>query len=582
VIQVNRNPYDSNRSDEELKMRFTSFRVTALLVLSLLNPLLCQAQLTTEQKLHEFRHLMGFYQRMYAPAAWKKQLFGVDLSDETPWLGRVAQADDIGMMELCTEYVASLHDTHSAYRIRATYWEATLGFEVDSYIDGASSNKILIDQIDRMRLPAAQYPFQLGDELVSVDGVGVEGWIQRLSKWATNANPRSQRSMAAMAIVARYQNSYFDVGAFPRAPQETGDTATVAIRRASGNLETYTIPWRKTGTPVLRYEPVYDGLYSQARAKAGAYELQANVGDFGQKTPIFALPAGFQQRLGNDPLDAFITGVFPAGDLNIGYVRIWAFNPLGGLDATIAKWAAEIAYLQANTDALVVDIMHNSGGQVSYVDTLFSYLSPTPYEGVTAMWRPSLATINFNSNTLQLLRSVGADPAFIAFQESMLEQLRLAYERGDALVGPFPMVGGTVTRQSPKDHQGNVLAYTKPIMLLTDDWSVSAADMFAALFKDNQRGLIFGTRTNGAGGAFQSTSVGGYVEGEIIVEVNLGMVNHVMNVPGYPQTRYWENVGIHPDIVEERLTRENLLNGGATFSRHMVAAIVQYVQQSQP
>jgi hypothetical protein len=49
LIQPHR--YDCNRSDKERKMRFTSFRVIALLALSCLNPLLCHAQLTTEQKL---------------------------------------------------------------------------------------------------------------------------------------------------------------------------------------------------------------------------------------------------------------------------------------------------------------------------------------------------------------------------------------------------------------------------------------------------------------------------------------------------------------------------------------------------
>jgi hypothetical protein len=37
--------------------------------------------------------------------------------------------------------------------------------------------------------------------------------------------------------------------------QATSATATVIIRRLNGNLETYTIPWSKTGTP-LRVGPV--------------------------------------------------------------------------------------------------------------------------------------------------------------------------------------------------------------------------------------------------------------------------------------------------------------------------------------
>jgi Peptidase family S41 len=560
-------------------MRFASFRVTGLLfALSCLNPPLSHAQLTTEQKVHEMRHLIAYYQRYYAPAAWKKQLFGFDLSNEQPWVDRVAQADDLGVMELCIQYVASLNDSHTAYLVRSD-WKAKLGFGVDSYRDGAVPNKILIDQIDREQLPSAQYPFQIGDELVSVDGVGVEAWIQRLSKWANASNERSKRSMAATAIVYRRQSAWVSVGAFPRAPLETGDTAYVVIRRAAGNLETYTIPWLKSGTPIVKYGPVHDGLYSQAeaQAEAGAYELHASIEVFGGKKPIIPLPGGFQQRMGNAPNDMFMTGVFPAGELQIGYLRIWTFNPLGPRDVALARLAAEIAYMNANTAALIVDLMHNGGGSPEYADNIYSYLSRTPYQGVSAVWRPSLESIKFVSAEIEATRSSG-DPAVIAFKEAMLEQMRVAYERGDALVGPWPMVGTTITRQPAKDPQGNVVAYTKPVMLLTDDWTVSAGDHFSGLFRDNQRGIIFGTRTNGAGELLLGQGVGSYLEGNASAESTISMLNHVQNVPGYPPTRYWENVGIHPDIVEERATRENLMNGGATFSQHMVAWIIQHAR----
>ena len=113
--------------------------------------------------------------------------------------------------------VASLNDSHSAYMMPSTDWSADLGFTVDSY-----EGSILIDRIDRNRLPVDQFPFQIGDELVSLDGVDVESWIERLSKWVASSNARSKRSQAAHSIVARRQVGR---GTFPRAPLETGDSA---------------------------------------------------------------------------------------------------------------------------------------------------------------------------------------------------------------------------------------------------------------------------------------------------------------------------------------------------------------------
>src|SRR3954468_12131263 len=123
------------------------------LVALCLNPLICSAKLTTEQKVSDFRELVAFYERAYAPLQWKKQVSGFDASDERPWLVRVANTtDDLGYVELCVEYVASLDDSHSFYQLQRNEWRARLPFEVGTYVDG-TVEKVLVDKIDRSKLP---------------------------------------------------------------------------------------------------------------------------------------------------------------------------------------------------------------------------------------------------------------------------------------------------------------------------------------------------------------------------------------------------------------------------------------------
>ena len=45
------------------------------------------------------------------------------------------------------------------------------------------------------------------------------------------------------------------------------------------------------------------------------------------------------------------------------------------------------------------------------------------------------------------------------------------------------------------------VSYTKPLMVLTDEFSASGADMFPAIIQSNNRGPLFGMRTMGAGGS---------------------------------------------------------------------------------
>src|SRR4029078_4511669 len=120
---------------------------------------------------------------------------------------------------------------------------ARLGFGVDIY-DGA----LLIETLDRTVLPLPTYPFTVGDEVLSVDGVSGEQLLQDFAKYSPQSNPVSTRRMAAQRITTRPQSR------MPHAA-DLGDTATVRIRRQNGNIETYTIPWIKTGTP-LRVGPV--------------------------------------------------------------------------------------------------------------------------------------------------------------------------------------------------------------------------------------------------------------------------------------------------------------------------------------
>src|SRR5436190_5498442 len=134
-----------------------------LLMLSITTPR-AQEALTSDQRIADLTELAAFYAKNYAPYEWKRDAIGFDLLRLTPWLQRIHHSDDLDFQEALIEYVASLNDAH-AYIAFPTTFSASLGMSVYIY-DG----KVLIDSINRTVLPAAQYPFTIGDELVSLDG----------------------------------------------------------------------------------------------------------------------------------------------------------------------------------------------------------------------------------------------------------------------------------------------------------------------------------------------------------------------------------------------------------------------------
>jgi len=142
-----------------------------------------QQVLTADQRDADMTQLASMFAKEYAPYEWKRDVIGFDLYRLTPWLQKIHQVDDLDVQEAFIEYLTSLQDTHSSIFFHSPFG-ATLGITVDIF-DG----KVLIDSINRTLLPSAQYPFGIGDELVSLDGDSVQTLIASFRKVASSRIP---------------------------------------------------------------------------------------------------------------------------------------------------------------------------------------------------------------------------------------------------------------------------------------------------------------------------------------------------------------------------------------------------------
>jgi len=125
--------------------------------------------------------------------------------------------------------------------------------------------------------------------------------------------------------------------------------------------------------------------------------------------------------------------------------------------------------------------------------------------------------------------------------------------------------------------QPTASAYTKPMLVLTDEFSASAADMLPAILQGNGRGPIFGWRTMGAGGSVVSFSGPAFTESIFRITVSLMNRGEVITTPDFPPAPYIENIGVRPDIQVDYMTRANLVNGGAPFVQAFVQAVESLV-----
>jgi hypothetical protein len=584
--------------------------------------------LTQQQKTSDFMQLVALYDVNYAPYELKIQLFNYDLLNIQPWLAQIAQSKtDVDFYDICTRYVASLQDSHDEFTMLSDY-DAWMHMDGDLY-DG----KFLITDIDTTYLPAKKFNFKVGDQLISVDGVPVADLLNQFVPYSVNGggNPVSQQRLAAATITERYQSWY------PLA--QVGANATIVVQHtADGSTDTYTIPWDVEGTlvttagvvsvpmsvearknhairraalkrqfrrgilpenepnPWLRvldsnYTPVavdstpdapppayMAPLVKIGNMRAASPESAINgtgLEPFDSLYPVFNPPAGFKLRLGSKSTDEFLSGTFPAGKGTIGFIRIPSFDPTS-TTAAVTQFATEIQYFQANTDGLVVDVMGNGGGSLCYGQTLTSYLIPFTYQSVSEQLR---ATLNWQvsfSESWQSAISGGAPAWTVQLYELYLTVIEQALAANRAMTGALPICTASTLAFPATSTSGAVLAYQKPILVLTDNFTLSTAESFTMQLQDNKVATIFGTRTDGGGGNVVGyDEITAYSQGS--TRVTEGLIQRMTPVAanGFPVLAYYDTVGIQPDIVQDYMTPNNLLTGGNDFVTAAVAAIRQ-------
>jgi hypothetical protein len=559
------------------------FSITALMA-----GMLAAQNLTQAQKELDFRFMVGRYNTHYAPLDWKKELLGFDALDMKPWLERVAATKtDLEFYEVCSDYVASLQDTHSGFSLPSNF-VARLGFGVDIY-DGLP----LIESIDRALLPLRDFPFVIGDEVVSVDGVPAGELISRYSKYSPQGNPISTRRQAAARIATRAQSR------MPHAAASIGDTASVVIRRQNGVVETYTINWIKTGTP-LEVGPVPSPKVTSRRETAAsddymkelndlrhsgvsAQDVELGILNYGSRNPVFlgGLGSIFTRRLGGAASDFFYSGVFRREDFTIGFIRIPSYSPPSQTVA-LQQFEQEIAFFEANTDGLVIDGMRNPGGNLCFGEQIMARLTRERFETTGFELRAYWGRVLGFYNSMISAKNAAAPPEVIEQYEKLYQAMLEANRQNRGVTEPIPLCTSSLVRDPAVNVRSEKIGYTKPILMLIDEFSTSTGDSVPSMFQENKRGVVYGMRSNGAGGNNISVDAGPYSEATIGMTIGVQARRNPVLVQGYPYTRRLENVGVHPEVVNNYMTRENLLQNGAPFVKQFLDGIAAYIRQLRP
>ena len=190
---------------------------------------------------------------------------------------------------------------------------------------------------------------------------------------------------------------------------------------------------------------------------------------FGARSPIYGLPPGFAVRLGTQPSHFFFSGIYMSNGVRIGFLRIPSMAPPNTALA-LQQLDQEIAFFNANTDVLIVDIMRNPAGTVSVVQAFAQRLLPQPFRSVGFEIRATAKWVTAIVLALSNAQAAGAPAEIIENLCAIMNEIVEAYNEDRGRTAPVPL-GGTSLTLAPAPN-----AYTKPLLLLVEQTHTAECD----------------------------------------------------------------------------------------------------------
>lgn len=532
-------------------------------------------------------YLNEFLYSFYAPLDWKQHYFNWSLTEEMVQAeGEIqgTQAGDIrSFQKIFRGVLESLQDFHVSF-YTASWGSSSLPFRVKSVDD----QYFVIDVIPNGKLEGV---VSAGDELVSIDGLPTFEYFKQLDFLRYSDNPNATTKALGDDIITFRS---FESGFKP----EYGN-AELTFKLKNGRVKTVLVPWYTINQSIdynlheknflampnfskkkpQMVSPIAGKLSKEIIKSDGSWSIgtwESYVPQLGRV--IWNSPNKVESYIFETP-DGHHVGVLriPTYDLDALMFEMKErqadlfddlFGDLFDVEDVLEMYENNIDYLQANTDALIIDQVSNPGGNVGFMYWLLAHLTdreldlPNHYQVIDPELVYDAQYILSFSKQDHLVQEVEAwiGPYELNLSDApgIIDGAKKAvkgWNQMKRLSDPYPLLG--IEKIRPARHA----AYTKPLFVLTDELDFSCADFFPAILKDNSRATIVGTNTAGAGGCVSFTQYPN----------RLGFLGftYTYTISERSDKRTIENLGVTPDY-EIKITAQDLKSDFSDYKNKLV------------
>ncbi len=530
--------------------------------------------------------MKSVYDATYAPTKWKEKNYHWSIAAEYQRALSAIQTRgaDLNVKDaraIAKNFVYSTRDYHVSIAFQSTEL-AALPFTVRS-----AEGKYFIAYINTDRLGPTIFPFKVGDELVSFDGLPTADAVAKVQSEIPGNIPTTDAALAELYLTKRRGARGYNVPSGP---------VVVGVKpQGQAAVVTRQLIWEYTPEAVSGYSNAPAPTHGLIEATASAGEnhiakffdknmshdfadLAAADNPHGLGTKKSYLPAlgeKIWEAEADDVFDAYIA--MNADRKLIGVIRIPSYVPADTMKA-VASFSKLIERMESMTDGLVIDQLNNPGGSVFYLYSLVSMLADHPMKTPLHSMSVTPADVFAANTNLSELAAVTDDASARKVLGDTLEGYPVDYQVAQFMIGYCKFImsewkaGKTMT--SPFWIAGvdsinpNPVHYTKPILILVNELDFSGGDFFPATMQDNGRAKIMGVRTSGAGGYVSNFTFPNLV-GIDYFRVTQSIASRVSNDP-------IENLGVKPDF-EVPFTAADRQGGYQVFAKTAMDTILKMI-----
>ncbi|MBA2367824.1 MAG: PDZ domain-containing protein [Candidatus Protochlamydia sp.] len=505
-----------------------------------------------QEDLRVIKHL---FEVSYAPAEWKKEYLGWDLEIAYENAkNEISSTPDLTLkqyQQILKKFLATTQDYHVSIQFYSTE-NATLPFEVKTV-----NNRTFIDWYDKSKMQ--KNAINIGDELIEFDGNPIDEVLKEIKmNNRLGTNPYTDQGLA---------DNYLTHRSGVRGDNVPSGTVLIALRSCKdAKLNVFNIEWiyqpELIEVPSAMFRTEQENL--QRKNLGSRYSFVPKLGKVKWRWKDKPIKRGIlkdswnfyiNQKEENKPFwNAYI---YKNKDgRQIGYIRIPAYRYDGSYELEekiiLSSFAKIISYMQKSTEALVIDQVNNPGGSLDLTYSLASMLTNSPLSAIKNRIKITQEDVY---DAVEKLKNNGAmEEKEILYNNAIIQE----WNEGRTLTNPLFVGGIDIIEPNKRTN------YTKPILFLINELSISCGDIMPAILQDNHRAVIFGNQTAGAGGGVRQHTFPN--------QNGIRSINYTCTLGERTNFQKIENQGIKPDI-EYKIGINDIKNQYADYGKAVNEAI---------